>query len=78
MKYAIPAAALMLLLLCLWALSTWRRLTALRMDADQALVSFHARQPDRINALAGLVDLTTSMPPVRCGFGATWCSPAAS
>ena len=63
MKYAVPAAVLALVLLCLWALSTWRRLTALRMDADQALVSFHARQPERINALAGLVDLTNEYAP---------------
>ena len=63
MKYAVPAAALTLVLLCLWALSTWRRLTALRMDADQALVSFHALQPKRINALAGLVDLTNEYAP---------------
>ena len=63
MKYAIPAAVLALLVLCLWALSTWRRLTALRMDAGQALVSFHALQSDRINALAGLVDLTNEYAP---------------
>ena len=63
MEYAIPAAALILLLLCLWALSAWRRLTALRMDADQALARFHALQPDRINALAGLVDLTNEYAP---------------
>ena len=63
MKYAVPAAVLTLVLLCLWALSTRRRLTALRMDADQALVSFHALQQDRINALAGLVDLTNEYAP---------------
>ena len=63
MKYAIPAEVLALLALCLWALSTRRRLTALRMDVDQALVCFHARQPARINALAGLVDLTNEYAP---------------
>ena len=63
MKYAIPTAALILLLLCLWAFSARRRLTALRMDADQALEGFHARQPDRINALAWLVDLTNEYAP---------------
>ena len=63
MKYAIPVAVLALLVLCLWALSTQRRLTTLRMDADQALVSFHAWQPDRINALAELVDLTNEYVP---------------
>ena len=63
MKYAVPAAVLALVLLCLWALSTWRRLTALRMDADEALKGFHAQQRDRINALAGLVDLTNEYVP---------------
>ena len=63
MKFAIPAATLILLVLCLWALSTRRRLTALRLDADQALEGFHARQPDRINALAALVDLTNEYVP---------------
>ena len=63
MKYAIPTAALILLLLCLWVFSVRRRLTALRMDAEQALEGFHARQPDRINALAGLVDLTNEHAP---------------
>ena len=63
MKYAIPVAVLALLVLCLWMLSTRRRLTSLRMDADQALVSFHALQPDRINALAGLVDLANEYAP---------------
>ena len=63
MKFAIPAAALVLLVLYLWALSAWRRLTALRMDADEALESLHARQPDRINALVKLVDLANEYAP---------------
>ena len=62
MKFAIPAAVLALLL-CLRAVFAWRRLTALRKDADEALGSFHARQPDRINALAKLVDLTNEYAP---------------
>lgn len=63
MKYAIPVAVLALLVLCLWALSAWRRLTALRMDADQALEGFHAQQHGRINALAALIDLTNKYVP---------------
>lgn len=63
MKFAIPAAALALLVLCLWALSTRRRLTALRMDADEALEGFHVQQRDRIIALATLVDLTNEYVP---------------
>lgn len=63
MKYAIPAAVLALLVLCLWALSTRRQLTALRMDVDQALKSFHTQQLGRINALAALVDLINEYVP---------------
>ena len=63
MKYAIPAAVLALLVLCLWALSVRRRLTALRLEIDQALERFHAQQFGRINALAELVDLTNEYAP---------------
>ena len=62
MKYAVSAAVLALLVLCLWALSM-RRLTALRMDADEALKGFHTQQRDRINALVRLVDLTNEYVP---------------
>lgn len=63
MKFAIPAAALTLLLLCLRTLSAWRRLTALRKDADEALKSFHTQQLGRINALAALMNLTNEHVP---------------
>lgn len=63
MKFAIPSAVLALLVLCLWALSTRRRLTALRMEIDQALERFHAQQFGRINALAALIDLTNEYVP---------------
>ena len=63
MRYAIPAAVLALLVLCLWALSMRRRLTALRMEIDQALERFHAQQFGRINALAALIDLTNEYVP---------------
>ena len=63
MKYAVPAAVLALVLLCLWALSARRRLTTLRMDADKALKGFHTQQRDRINALVRLVDLTNEYVP---------------
>lgn len=63
MKFAIPAAALTLLLLRLRTLSAWRRLTVLRMEIDQALERFHAQQFGRINALAALIDLTNEYVP---------------
>ena len=61
MKYVVSAAILALLVLCLWAFSA-RRLTTLRIRGS-SVGGFHARQPERINALAGLVDLTNEYAP---------------
>ena len=64
MKYAIPAAALILLLLCLWALSAWRRPTVLRKDAGEAPESFHTQRHAEMRSDARYAEYMGEM--VRC------------